>query len=425
VSFTIFGTNTAGIFFSRSTDGGRTFSPARLVSQATGENNTYSYLDVDPQGALYLEYDAYGNQTIGFGTAYVLVSKDGGVTFGAPVPILSIHAIPVSAAVGLGGGALLPNTTFRDGIFDFFAASRTRPGYLYVAAQQWDAQNGTGTPTSGKGDYDIVVYRSTDAGKTWQNLGFANDPITVGDATDQFQPTVSTDSSGHVAVSFFDRRNACPTTQPAPNYYTRPGATNYCIQTSLQWYDDATGTKLGGNIILGQSWDPQEPSNGPAPAVPQGSTIPLSYISDIPHSVYDPCYNNATGFYLDYCQTFIGDFFGVAVSNGTAYILNISTYPTFQQTSNVTAWSQANSVVYSVSPYAGGNASSIQPAANNYYQQALLIVVPGPSASNNLQILEFFASTSILLLAALVQKSRRQLPLSRSEPTILELAVNE
>jgi hypothetical protein len=356
--WTVFGVNTGKIYFSRSTDGGATWSPASQIAQQSGPFNTYIYVDVDNRGTLYVEYTEFGKKFAGSGSAAVLVSTDGGKSFAGPYNGPSFNALPFADRTNQGN--TLPNTTFRDGIIDYFAASHSNPGTLWLVAEQWDKSGCT--PTSDpSGDYDVAVFRSTDAGKTWAGLGCVNSAATQGDATDQFQPQVATDTQGHVAVNWYDRRNACPTAQPAPGYYTSPGAANYCIQVGLQWYRDATGAAVGSNEIIGPSWDPQQPANGPAPVGSQAG-----YVSDIPHSVFSPCYSDG----IPICVTFIGDYFGLAVHDGTAYSLSVSTYPTVQNGQTVDAWSQATGD--STSP------GSIAPAANGYYQQQVLATSTSP-----------------------------------------------
>ena len=90
------------------------------------------------------------------------------------------------------------------------------------------------------------------------------------------------------------------------------------------------------------------------------------YVSDIPHSVFSPCYSDG----IPICVTFIGDYFGLAVHDGTAYSLSVSTYPTVQNGQTVDAWSQATGD--STSP------GSIAPAANGYYQQQVLATSTSP-----------------------------------------------
>ena len=358
--------NTGVIYFSRSTDGGQTFSTPHQLSNMSGNANTYVYLDIDARGTLYVEYTNFGKRFATGGTAQILVSTDGGQNFSGPFTGPDFNPEPFVARNNFGW--TLPNTTFRDGIEDYFAASHSTPGNLYIVSEQWD-QGGCAPTSAASGDYDVGIWRSADGGQTWQSLGCANDPATQGDMSDQFQPQVATDAAGHVAVAWYDRRNACPTSQPAAGYYTSPGTDNYCIQTGLQWYDDLTGQKVGTNVLLGPSWDPQQPASGPAP-VSSTPPPPFAYVSDLPHSVFNPCYS----FGISVCVTFIGDYFALAVNNGTAYLQNVSTFPTAQNGQTVEAWSQA--------PPSGVSPSSVQPALNDYYQQQVLMSVAAPRSSD-------------------------------------------
>jgi len=369
VAFTIFSLSSGQVYFARSTDGGQTFSQPRVVSNLSGFN-TYVYLDVDPGGNLYLEYTNFAHLFSNSGRAVVQVSTDGGQTFSSSRVGPSFTGEPFVARTN--DGWTLPNTTFRDGIIDYFAVSHAYTGHLYIAAEQWDKGGCTPT-TDASGDYDIAFYSSLDGGQTWSPTSCANDPSTQGDATDQFQPTVAADTQGHVAVAWYDRRAACPDKQPAKGYYTSPGASNYCIQTGLQWYSDSGSTvsPSGTNQLFGPIWDPQEPANEAAP-ISTVNAWPADYVSDLPHSVFEPCYNTSSGTFIPICVTFIGDYFGLAVSGGTADILNVSTYPTFNTSQPVSQWAQP--------PTASGayTAAATYPAANNYYQQQVLIIAKAP-----------------------------------------------
>jgi hypothetical protein len=297
-------------------------------------------------------------------------STDGGLTFSPSRVGPSFTGEPFVSRTN--DGWTLPNTTFRDGIIDYFAVSHAHPGHLYLAAEQWDRSGCT--PTSDpSGDYDVAFYSSLDGGQTWSTPSCANDPSTRGDATDQFQPSVAAGAQGHVAVAWYDRRATCPTAQPDAGYYTSPGASNYCIQTGLQWYSD-TGTTVspsGSNRLLGPIWDPQEPANEAAPTSTTNAW-PTGYVSDLPHEGVEPCYDTSFGVFIPVCVDFIGDYFGLAVSGGTADILNVSTYPTVNTIQPVSQWAQP--------PTASGayNAAATYPAANNYYQQQVLITAKAP-----------------------------------------------
>ncbi len=129
-----------------------------------------------------------------------------------------------------------------------------------------------------------------------------NDAVTVADETDQFQPTVAVSPNGTVAVAFYDRRLACPASDP--NILTADqGRTNFCINTSIQFFSDGSGglQRLGSNTRVTQAtWDPQNPgtnSDGlPHPGGPNSSL------------------------------TFIGDYFGLSLSNQSAFVLFVSNY---------------------------------------------------------------------------------------------------
>ncbi len=117
----------------------------------------------------------------------------------------------------------------------------------------------------------MILTASSDGGFTWSA------PIQVNDNADsnvdEFQPNLATTASGKVSVAFYDRRLACPAagtkdaTQAGlaldtvntnfagslPPY----GASNYCINSSIQFYGP-TLTPIGNNIrISANTWDPQ------------------------------------------------------------------------------------------------------------------------------------------------------------------------
>lgn len=126
--------------------------------------------------------------------------------------------------------------------------------------------------------------------------------MTVSDGTDQFQPTVAASPSGIVAVAFYDRRLPCQ--YHDPNILPEDaGRTNFCINTSLQFYRDREQglEQSGSNIrVSTASWDPQNPGRTthqlPRPGGPNGN------------------------------ETFIGDYFGLALSSNKAYVLFVSNY---------------------------------------------------------------------------------------------------
>ncbi|HEX2401346.1 MAG TPA: sialidase family protein, partial [Mycobacterium sp.] len=223
-------------------------------------------------------------------TIYVARSTDDGRTFSAFVPITTVTMVP---------GGVLPNTRFRDGITESFAASPSYPNHLYLTYEDWDAV---------AGQMDVKFTQSTDGGATWSTPVVVNDNVdAVGAPTDQFQPSVAAGPGGAVAVAFYDRRSACPndpSVLPAD-----VGRTNFCIDTSLQAYKDSGSgaVPVAANAPISQyTWDPEQPGqhlDGVAQYPCAGAT--------------DPC---QTG------SGFIGDYFGLAISARNIYALMVSTH---------------------------------------------------------------------------------------------------
>jgi hypothetical protein len=195
------------------------------------------------------------NPKQGFCCASVVVdtSTDGGATWsvaGTPVP--SVSPPPLEYA----------NTTTRDGIEDTFTVGSTRVnGHypLYVAYEDYSA-----------GVDNILLTASYDAGATWTA------PIQVNDnaaPVDEFQPNLTAAPNGTVSVAFYDRRLACPAAgtreaaaaglaldQTNPHYtgaLPPYGATNYCVNASIQFYTPVLAP-IGQNIRISQhTFDPQ------------------------------------------------------------------------------------------------------------------------------------------------------------------------
>jgi hypothetical protein len=86
------------------------------------------------------------------------------------------------------------------------------------------------------------------------------------------------------------------------------GRQNFCIDVSLQAFKDsgAGAVPVGGNVRVSQdTWDPEQPDQ----------TIGgVDQMACAAHQ--DPCTTNA----------FIGDYFGLAISNSNVYTLGVSTH---------------------------------------------------------------------------------------------------
>jgi hypothetical protein len=279
-AWTLYNGQTGKIVFAKSEDRGQTFSRAETITEPsqTGTLNEYVYPSVDAAGNVYVAF-------VSDGRIYVTRSQDDGETWGPFVHV---------ATAGLIGGCCLPNTTFRDGIVEHFAASPTYPGHVYLVYEDWDGRQ-----------FDVKFTYSTNGGLTWSDAIRVNDNADYL-ANDQFQPEVAPGPGGAIAVAFYDRRAACPS-----GASIRPqdvGRTNFCIDTSVQAYKDngTTVSPVGNNVRISEfTWDPEQPDQ----------TIGgVEQMACAAHA--DPCTINA----------FIGDYFGLAMSAGNIYALMVSTH---------------------------------------------------------------------------------------------------
>jgi hypothetical protein len=273
-----------------SRDRGATFSKAVQLStpSATTPGNTFVYPSIGADGTVYVAfvggYDLNKNKV---GHVYVAKSVDDGRTW-APF---------VLAASPIENGSGFANTRFRDGIIESFAASPTYPGHVYLTYENWDPAAGTD---------DVYFTQSTDGGFTWSAPSLVNDDANTA-ASDQFQPSIAAGPAGAVAVAFYDRRADCPVDPSILPQHV--AAANTCIAVSLQPYKDtgAGAVAVGGNVdVSAFTWDPDQP----------GQT--LDGLSQYPCAAHrDPCPTGAG---------FLGDYFGLAISNGNVYALSVSTH---------------------------------------------------------------------------------------------------
>jgi hypothetical protein len=170
----------APIMFSRSSDGGATFTQPRTIS--TGgpggtPNNQGVDIAVAPNGTIYVAYQAFKRST-GVSSINLVTSTDCGTKWSQPV------------VVGTVNDPQAPGVAFRTPTFAFVATDNTNPNIVYVAYQ------------SLSGDFDIYVQRSTNGGATWGSPVQVNtDP----GGRHQIFPTI--DVSNHALhVAWYDFR---------------------------------------------------------------------------------------------------------------------------------------------------------------------------------------------------------------------------
>ena len=283
-----------------STDRGLTFSKARTIVSSSADQlrDQFSQPAVDPSGTLYVAYTNIGTKST-TADMFVTRSTDDGNTFSTPVKVASGSIIGV-------GSVRDNNTTFRDGINFAFQVSQNIPGHLYLVYNDF---NGT--------QYNVFLVQSTDGGQTWSAPVAVNDDINSGKVADHFQPAVAAGPGGAVAVAFYDRRASCPSDASIiPQDQGRP---NFCIDVSVQAFKDggAGAVPVGSNIRASNStWDPQQPG---LLVNPDGSTTDLQRLDGLGQM--------ACASHNDPCRlSFIGDYFGLAVSAGNIYTLSVSTH---------------------------------------------------------------------------------------------------
>ncbi len=237
------GANDKDIVFSRSLDGGATWSAGVNISNgvAAGSHNQGVNLQIGPNGEIYATwaiYDAFpaDENAIGFNS-----SVDGGATWTGETRIITnIRGIRNTP---------LPNTTIRRASFPSMAVDASggpRNGSIYIV---W---TNVGVPGVNTGDADIYLIGSTDQGATWSTPVRVNTDATT---NSQWFPWVSSDSlTGEPSVIFYDRRddpaNTLTTTYVA--HSTDGGST----WTNLRVGDvQFTPTPIPGNIAAGYMGD--------------------------------------------------------------------------------------------------------------------------------------------------------------------------
>jgi hypothetical protein len=292
--------STVKLRMATSRDRGLTFGPAKTIVSSSIDQlrDQFSQPAVDPSGDVYVAYTNIGTKT-NVADFFVTRSTDDGQTFSTPVMAGTGNTIGVASG-------RVTNTTFRDGINFAFAVSQDFPGHLYLAYNDF---NGT--------QYNVFLVQSTDGGQTWSKPVPVNDDYTSGNVADHFQPAVAAGPGGGVAVAFYDRRATCPS--DASIIQRDQGRSNFCIDVSVQPYKDkgAGAVTKGANIRASNfTWDPQQPGLG---INKDGTTTDLQTLGGLGQM--------ACASHNDPCRlSFIGDYFGLAISKGNIYTLSVSTH---------------------------------------------------------------------------------------------------
>jgi hypothetical protein len=193
------------ILFSRSTDGGRTFSKAlRLSTSGSGVQGAMPV--VGKRGELYVAWeDRSGRST---GLIKFRRSEDGGATWEREVTAATFTRMSEPDATAACGRPSL-NGDIRVSEFPSIDVDRSDgpgAGNLYVAFPADPGRQARGD------NADVFVVRSTDGGRTWSDpanvvKGRAVEVNPDQTTNDNFMPVLSVAPEGQVNVFFYDRRN--------------------------------------------------------------------------------------------------------------------------------------------------------------------------------------------------------------------------
>ncbi len=223
--------------FSRSTDGGKTFSRPRFVegqapfctNRATGRPANSTTCDgvlgatpaVLPDGSLAVAFQYMDVMSTGQipSRLAVVTSPDGGNTWTDPVLIATIHDI-----IGT-----FPPEKYRNDSLPAFACD-PRTGQMYIA---WSDKGST--------DADILFSTSTNRGHTWTPLPIRVNDDLDNDGANQFQPQIAVAPDGVVSIMFFD---------------TRLDPRHLLIDVYLAQSTDHGLSFLKNVRVTTQSWDP-------------------------------------------------------------------------------------------------------------------------------------------------------------------------
>ncbi|HSF80839.1 MAG TPA: sialidase family protein [Anaerolineales bacterium] len=186
------------IKFSRSADGGSSFTNPRTVSsggQAGTVYNQGSDIAIGPDGSIFVAYRSFG-ASVDPAAVRVVKSNDCGVHWSQPV------------LVGTLVSGQAPGVAFRTPTFAFIAVDDLNPNTVYIAYQNFNFANAS---------YDIYVQRSSDGGLTWGAPVLVNDD---GSGRHQIFPTIEVSNSA-LHVAWYDFRNSVTAGNEALDvYYT-------------------------------------------------------------------------------------------------------------------------------------------------------------------------------------------------------------
>ncbi len=185
VTWSLFtGLSTAQIAFTKSTNGGQTWSEYKFLSETLNMEIGVqgSQVDVDDDGNVHVSWVDFDT-----GKLRYTRSDDGGSSFSAPIDVCEVQPI-----------AYAPNNgTYRTPTLPSMKVDRSgteSDGTIYVT---WNDQRDSGA--------DVYMVVSRDNGRTWEDE-FRVNQDTASVERDQFFPTLTIAPDGKVIVAYYDRR---------------------------------------------------------------------------------------------------------------------------------------------------------------------------------------------------------------------------
>ena len=176
------------IYFSSSSDGGATWSPAVIINENQHNMANMPIPAVASDGRIYVSWMDYNVTTGGSGKIYFNTSTDGGATW-LPTDTYIMPVLLPPLRLNSGSDVLAKGAAVID-------VSPTNPLNLYlVYAQASLNMIDEGT---------ILFRKSTDGGATWSTPLKVNDDVTT---ADQVLPWMDVKPNGTIDIAWYDRRN--------------------------------------------------------------------------------------------------------------------------------------------------------------------------------------------------------------------------